>query len=181
MMPSSTHAWGAASAKDDAFFIRPLTPADRGRYVRAFAGLSSETRYMRFGTPMHFLSEAEIDRFISPDGHQHVAVAALSRQTTDILAVARYFRVDDSAEIALTVADGWRYLGIGSVLLNVLIEHAQCDGVRMLTAETIAANRGAHALLHHASFERVLTEGREMVFQRPLNGDISSRPRTSPT
>jgi GNAT superfamily N-acetyltransferase len=165
-------AWGnhrhAVRGGEVGVVIRPLTAADRGRYVRAFAALSPDARYLRFGLPKPSLSDSEVDRFTTPDGYHHVAFAALSAREDEIVGVGRYFRSQTTADIAITVADAWRHQGIGTLLLGALTECAQKTGVRTMRVETLAENRHAAHGLQQAGFDCVLCQAGARVFERRL-------------
>src|SRR6202012_4895126 len=91
--------------------IRPVTPADTGLVAAIFAGLSPESRRLRFLTAKDVLRPAELRYLTEVDHHDHEAIGALDPATGQGAGIARYIRdAKDprTAEIAVTIMDGWQ-------------------------------------------------------------------------
>lgn len=134
--------------------IRPTSPADLDALRAFFAALSSETLRLRFLSPLREVPESKLREFTMADDRTHVAWVAETRSAaadrpTDLIAEARYIRgaESDSAELALVVADGWRRLGLGTLLMFALLRHARQAGVRRLCGEALAENTAIQGLL----------------------------------
>jgi acetyltransferase len=124
--------------------IRPIRPED-AEIERAFVrGLSPEARYLRFHQTMRELSQALLVRFTQLDYHREMALIATTgvdgRETE--IAVARFFSNPDarSAEFAVVIADEWQRRGVGTRLMNQLIEAAREKGFARLEGEVLAHN-----------------------------------------
>src|ERR1700744_6156523 len=72
--------------------IRPVTPADTGLVADIFAGLSPESRRLRFLTAKDELRPAELRYLTDVDHHDHEAIAALDASTGRSAGIARYIR-----------------------------------------------------------------------------------------
>jgi GNAT superfamily N-acetyltransferase len=125
----------------------------------AFERLSPESRYARFMTPKTRLSDAELDYLTETDGYDHVALVALRKHlvtTTEGLGVARFVRLveePDTAEPAVTVIDDYQGVGLGSILLQRLIEAAWERDVRWFRSELLAENKASRKMMESLSPE----------------------------
>lgn len=130
--------------------LRPITPADKPLLAASFERLSEESRYRRFFTPMNKLSAAQLDYLVDVDHHDHEAIVAVNPISGEGLAVARYIRSNEDAEVAevaVTVADDWQGRGLGRALLDRLTYRARREGVRRFTALVQSDNRASLVLL----------------------------------
>ena len=69
------------------------------------------------------------------------------------MGVARYIRLTgrpQTAEVAVTVVDGWQGRGLGTELLTQLSGRARQEGIRRFIAVTSAGNAAAAGLLRTA-------------------------------
>ena len=133
-----------------ALTVRPIEPGDADALVRFHAGLSLQSTRLRFFTPHPRLSEGEVEQFTRVDHHRREALVALAGD--DLVAVARFERLDDSdeAEVAFVVADEWQHHGIGSELLRRLVVRAREEGVRRFVADTLADNHLMISVFEHS-------------------------------
>ena len=130
--------------------LRPLDSSDRERVVAAFDRLSEESRYRRFFTPLHQLSDRSLEYLTDIDHSDHEAIIALDPGTDELIGVARYVRGEpdsDRAEAAVVVADDWQHVGLGRALLERLVARARAEGICRFTALVQADNRRALELL----------------------------------
>jgi len=95
-------------------------------------------------------------RFTQLDYHRELALIAVSSSAgaETELAVARYVTNPDgqSCEFAIVVADEWQRRGIGSRLLNALMNAARQRGFREMTGEILASNRHMLDLVANLGF-----------------------------
>jgi RimJ/RimL family protein N-acetyltransferase len=152
--------------------IRPLRLTDRAKYEKAVAGLSARSRYLRFAAPIPRMSERLLDQMMQFDGNRHVVYAALTRDETMVVGVARYVKSPAdprSAEVAIAVADDWQGHGLGRELLGRIIERARLAGLESLTATTLRENRAAARLLRAAGFSLARRAGIHTEYERRLD------------
>lgn len=139
---AATRSWPLLHAHS--LTVRPAGPDDADLLVRFGLALSPETRYQRFlGGGVRFTPDL-LRRLLRLDPASDallVAVVTLDGRELPV-GFARFARRDDqaSAEFALTVADHWQGCGIGSVLLERLIDLARERGLRALVGDTLATN-----------------------------------------
>ena len=128
--------------------LREQTPRDRGQLADLFAGLSSRSRYLRFGVGMPpALPPRYLDVLADVDGDRHVAILAI--HDTRAIGAARYIRTGDvpaDAEIAVTVTDAFQRRGLGRILVESLTTLGATRGVKHFTFEILPANHAARTL-----------------------------------
>jgi GNAT superfamily N-acetyltransferase len=136
--------------------IWPLLPSDRAMLREGFAALSERSRYLRFLSSIPELTEPMLQRLVEKvDGIDHVALicVALPEHGEDcIVGVGRLIRYADdpaAADIAVTVADQWQGRGVGTALIESLLDRRP-KGVRQLRTITAADNVPALAMLASA-------------------------------
>jgi GNAT superfamily N-acetyltransferase len=136
-------------------------------------GLSMETTYRRFFAVHPELSAPELERFTHVDHHDREAIVATVGD--EIVGVARFDRLIDpeEAEVAFVVTDRWQGNGLGSALLDRLVQRARAEGVSRLVAETLADNWRMVAVFTDAGLP-VRIAHRDGVVHVEL--DLSQRP-----
>ena len=122
--------------------IRPIRLSDGAQLAGLHARLSPDSIYRRYFGFKPALSPAEILRFTDIAEEWRFALVGV-RSTGKLAGVARYEgqagRTD--AEIALIVDDALHHLGLGSRLLQRLVDVAVVTGMTSLTAVVLASNR----------------------------------------
>jgi acetyl coenzyme A synthetase (ADP forming)-like protein len=123
----------------DLVHIRPLRADDEERMLRFYNGLSDETIYLRFFSPVPRPTAAQFERLTKIDYRDHMALAALIGD--DIVAAARYDRdAEHRAEVAFTVQDEQHGRGLGTLLLEHLAVLARMNGIDTFVADTLPHN-----------------------------------------
>jgi len=148
--------WSEEHTLDDGakVVLRRLRSEDRDALLAGFERLSPESRYLRFFTAMHRLPTSIVDQLMRDDD-DHLAIVATSvaqpGAPSEGYGVARFIRLPDAtdtAEAAVTVVDHMQKRGIGTLLLERLIDAARERGIRQFRAEILRGNTGIDALLH---------------------------------
>src|SRR3954454_14343938 len=140
--------------------IRPIAPEDRALLEAAFAELSDESRYRRFLSPMSNLSPAQLDYLTDVDHHDHEALVALERSGERLIGVARFVRTDPAiAEPAVAVADEWQRRGVGTALLEVLVDRAIEEGITTFSGYVLLDNPAPLSLLGQVGDVSVRSSG----------------------
>jgi len=136
--------------------IWPLLPTDGQALREMFRRLSPESRQRRFLSALSDLDDAMIQRLVGEvDGVHHVALVLVVLPPEGEewpVGVARL--VQDpadpaSAEIAFTVADEWQGHGVGTALVEALIQRRPA-AVTRLHADVETENLASLALLTRA-------------------------------
>ena len=135
------------STRDGALLsLRPVLPGDAERF-KSSGSFSRETLYRRYqgGAP----TDARLTYLFEVDYVDHFVWVVTDGVAGPVVADARFVRDQDdraSAEVALTVADGYQGRGIGTLLLGALALAARIDGIRRFHARVLSDNPPARAL-----------------------------------
>lgn len=137
--------------------VRPMEPGDIDLERDFISNLSPETRHQRFlcgfGTP----SEKLLEELTNVDHDQREAFIATIETPDSIIeiGVSRYALEEDgkSAECAVVVADDWQKRGLGTLLLNRLIESARARNIEQLFSIDSASNSKLHEVARNMGWE----------------------------
>ena len=129
--------------------IRPVGPADLAALSDFFAGLSVESRYLRFFAPVtpayglfHLLSggPANVDAIVAVADGVTVGHAMAADGPEDPCGGL-------TTDIGVVVADAWQRRGVGAALMRALIIRAQARGVTSLAMDVLPSNRRVLAMI----------------------------------
>lgn len=137
--PSTTPSHAAATLRDGStVHLRPVRGEDEDALLAFLDRLGVNSRRMRF-----FTGAADLR------GAAHWAAAASAEggvvaceESGEIVGHAAYAPLeDDSAEVAVEVADRLQGLGLGTILVERLAELAETRGIARFVAEVLPENR----------------------------------------
>jgi acyl-CoA synthetase (NDP forming)/RimJ/RimL family protein N-acetyltransferase len=141
--------------------LRPIVPSDAQALLDFHGRLSERTRYLRYFGPYPHIPPRDLHRFSTVDHHDRVAFVALLGD--DIIAVARYERIDGgpSAEVAFVVEDSHQNRGLAPILLEHLAAAARERGLARFVAEVLAENAAMLGVFRAAGYQltREIEEG----------------------
>jgi GNAT superfamily N-acetyltransferase len=144
------------------FTVRPLNADDKPLLAAGFEALSERSRYLRFLSPMPVLSRSQLAYLSELDQVDHVAIGVLDGDSP--VAVGRWVRDGDdpeSADVAVTVIDGYQGRGVGRMLVKVLAMSARHRGVRWMHFDVLAENTAMLRVLDR--FDAVRTDSGPIV------------------
>jgi acetyltransferase len=149
--------------------VRALQPEHADLEVRFGLALSRESRYERFLGGGVKLTPELLARLVNVDYSRDaalIATVAFAGSETPV-GVGRYALAEDdeTAEVAVTVADTWHGCGLGRLLLERVIDVARRNGVRRLTGEVLATNARMLALARRTGF-RIEVHPEEATLRR---------------
>ena len=135
--------------------IRPVGAADLPALGGFFAGLSAQTRYLRFLGPV-----TPTDRLLRLLSGQNAGVHALIAIVGGVI-VGHAMAADRpgsgchqdpgqearTADIGVVVADAWQGRGAGSALMGALVCQAEARGVTSLAMDVLHVNRQVLAMI----------------------------------
>jgi len=130
--PSQYEHW-ISLKNDKEIFLRPILPTDEPLLVDLFNKLSDQSRYLRFLSHHHVLSEDMLYHFTHIDYDSEFALVAVIKEDGKdaIIAVGRYM-LDPSgnfADLAIAVRDDWQHFGLGKSLLGSIVDIGRDHGI----------------------------------------------------
>jgi acetyltransferase len=121
--------------------VRPLRPEDAALYPDFVSNVTAEDLRMRLFTPVAHLSDDMIERFTHYDPQKAMAFIALD-ESGRMLGVARLH--DDAngngGEFAVLVRSALKGHGLGWILMQHIIDHANQKGLANVHGEVLAEN-----------------------------------------
>jgi len=146
--------WQLADGTD--ITIRPIRPEDAGMEQKFVRELSEESKYFRFMSSLHELTETMLVRLTQIDYSREMALIAVTlEQDQEIeLGVARYaINPDgDTCEFALVIADKLQGKGLGQKLMVSLMEAARDKGLSVIEGEVLNNNHKMLKLMTRLGF-----------------------------
>jgi acetyltransferase len=151
--------------------VRPIRPEDEPLMARFHESLSERSVYMRYFHAMNLTrrtAHERLTRICFIDYEREMALVAERENPEtgepEILGVARLSRnrADPSeAEFSILVNDRYQRQGIGTVLMEKILEVGREEGLRHITAEILFENRAMQHLIKKFGFRlhRDLEEG----------------------
>ncbi len=137
--------------------IRPIKPEDAEREQNFVTHLSDDARYFRFHQAVQSLTPEMLVRFTQIDYDREMALVAVvnidSRETQ--IAVARYITTPDrqGCEFAIVVADEWHGKGLGTRIMESLMNVARGRGYRWIRGSVLKENQRMIRLMNHLDFD----------------------------
>jgi acetyltransferase len=148
------------------YTVRPIQPDDAQMLQALVHNLSPESRYFRFVSHMSELPPSMLARFTLIDYDREMALVAVFKQrvagadgeiteTERIVGVSRYITNPDraSCEFSLVVADDFNGKGMGSRLMDSIMEVARDKGLAEIEGLVLANNGGMLRLMRGLGFE----------------------------
>jgi RimJ/RimL family protein N-acetyltransferase len=147
--------------------VRPVRADDAQRLIDLHNACSEQARYFRFHAAKPRLRAAEAEYLAAVDGEGRVALAAIAVEdgAERIVGDARFDLVGDGdAEAALLLRDDVTGRGLGTLLLDRLLEQAAGLGVRRLLLDILPENHAMLALARRVGAEPVAVDGRSVLY-----------------
>jgi RimJ/RimL family protein N-acetyltransferase len=139
--------------------LRLMRPSDKQMLLDGFEQLSPDSRYARFMASKSRLTEKELRYLTEVDGIDHFAIGAIRRHLVskdEGVGSARFVRLSDepdTADAAVTILDDFQGKGLGTIMLQRLIEAAWEREVRWFRTELLASNSASRRMFESLSSE----------------------------
>ncbi len=148
--------------------IRPIRPEDADSEQAFVRDLSPEARTFRFMHAINELTPEMLVRFTQIDYSREMALVAITDEDTGPVqqGVARYVINPDetSCEFAIVVTDQRQRQGIGTILMNALMDSARNQGVTEMSGTVRSDNETMLALMDALGFvKRRVPESADIV------------------
>ena len=138
--------------------IRAIHPGDEDKIISLFSRLSKRTVMLRFHYQMMQMSREEARQLCNVDYDNTFALAATTGEDTNekFVAVVRYTRPPkaDHALMALVVEDLYQGKGVGTAILEQLVEITRSKGLRYLEAEILSDVPEPRKVLEDVGFRK---------------------------
>jgi GNAT superfamily N-acetyltransferase len=136
--------------------LRPARLSDGDAVQGYVRGLSPQSRYNRFLGALSELPASELARVLAANGRDTLTLlltsTAENRETVVGEARVALSCAEHAGEFAMSIADDWRRLGVGSALLEEIERKAAADGIEWLFGDTLRTNEGMIALARGRAF-----------------------------
>ena len=136
--------------------LRPIKPEDEPLLLEMFNNLSEETKRYRFFQTIGDIPHEVIVRYCNVDYNKEIAIIAelAEEGLRKIIGVARLITeaYGKKGEVSLIIADPWQRLGLGSKLLNNIIEICRDRNLETIYAKTRSDNHRAIELMKKNKF-----------------------------
>ncbi|MBV1774244.1 GNAT family N-acetyltransferase [Burkholderiaceae bacterium DAT-1] len=124
--------------------LRHIAPSDSILMGAFIARLSYASRYFRFGDGDFSASRPQLDALCTPDPDQvtHFVMTCDRDGSLRVMASARYVIDSETqtGEVAVLISDDWHGMGVGSIMMQALIDSARSRGLRGLLARCLRSN-----------------------------------------
>jgi acetyltransferase len=136
------------------FLIRPIRPVDVELYPRFLERVTPEDMRRRFLVPTRRLSNEVMVRLTQLDYDRDIAFIALSQPAGELAGIVRYSADPDHAraEFGILVRSDLQHMGLGTVLMQRLIEYARHNDVGALEGQILRENSAMVALCRALGF-----------------------------
>jgi acetyltransferase len=151
--------------------IRPIRPEDEPLAVAFHMSLSEQTvklRYM-YNFPLEErITHERLAAVTFIDYDREIALVALdeSGDETKLVAVGRLEMLSGTKEVAtfgILVSDDYQRMGLGSALLERLLEIGKQEGVKRVFGKLLIQNKDSVKFLHQFGFTTAPVEGEEGI------------------
>jgi GNAT superfamily N-acetyltransferase len=126
-----------------------LGPADRGTLLDHFTALGSADRRLRFGA---YVSNTVLEEYVERLDFAHDGLFAVQDDHLSLIAVVHIACAAEPCELGLSVSDGHRGQGYGSLLMNRALVFLRNRGTRTVFVHCLAENA---AMMHLARKNRM--------------------------
>lgn len=157
--------------------IRPIRPDDEALMIKFHQGLSETSVYFRYFGMLKLeerIAHARLTRVCTNDSTDQIALV-VDREIPgsnehEILGVARLSRIDkgDEGEIAIIITDKWHHQGLGSELIERIIEVGRAKHFACLKVLVLPENREMLRLAERNGFKITHSADGEVVADLPL-------------
>ncbi|MBE7383890.1 MAG: bifunctional acetate--CoA ligase family protein/GNAT family N-acetyltransferase [Leptolyngbya sp. SIO1E4] len=141
--------------------VRPIRPEDEPLLVKFHRTLSEESVYFRYFhlmTLSHRIAHERLTRICFIDYDRDMALVVDKKDGVngdhEVLAAARLSKLHgrNEAEFAMLVSDAYQKQGIGTKLLEQLVQVGRDEGLKCITAEILHENRAMQRVCEKVGF-----------------------------
>ncbi len=122
--------------------LRPIRAEDEVRFNELIMSLSAESRRFRFFSVFREMPHERLARYCNLDYDRQIAIVAELQDGKQIIGAARVIAEPDGkrGEFALLVADKWQRLGLGTNLMDYILEVSKDMRLKEIYANILSDN-----------------------------------------
>jgi acetyltransferase len=152
--------------------LRPIRPEDEPLEAEMFEKLSRESIYFRFFGYVPKLSHKFLVHFTHIDYDRELAIVAEVEEDGKKMMAGVVRLVNDygnqCAEFAIIIADPWHRQGLGSTMMDFMLDIARERGLDTVKAQALASNEVMLRMFQHRNFKVVKRNGATYVVELKL-------------
>ena len=138
--------------------IRPIDSADHDAVLDLFDHLSLKSRYFRYAHAMSTLPRDLLNQIIGATVVDDFALVAIVQKPGEIerlIGISRYVKdaLGLKAEFSLSVSDDYHHEGIGSHLMQGILDCARLNGLDEIYGYVVKENQDMLVLMRHLGYE----------------------------
>ena len=136
-------------------FVRPLRPEDEVLYPRFLSAVTPQDLRLRFFAPVKEFDHAAIARLTQIDYARAMAFIAIDEASGEMLGVVRIHSDSayESGEYAILVRSDLKGRGLGWLLMELMIEYARSEGLRLIRGEVMHDNAAMLQMCRKLGFQ----------------------------
>ena len=138
-------------------FFRPVKPTDEPPLSEMLYSMSAESVRSRYFTHTIRFPHKDVQRLANIDYQSDLAIVGVVPKSggDEIVAMAQYFLdpKTQQAEVAFIVQDEWQDKGLGTLLLDYLVQIARQRGVRRFFAKVLPTNKAMLAVFYNSGMK----------------------------
>lgn len=156
-VPFETRHWDEMLPDGAQVRVRAARQTDESKVHALLYALSPESVYQRYFTARQIHPRAEVLAVLDSDPRSSCALVAERVEDGSVLGVARYDLDQTSrmGELGMVVAEGWQRRGVGTALVQRLVEVGKRHGMKGLRADVLMSNRGMIGVLRRVGLREV--------------------------
>ncbi|HUD19511.1 MAG TPA: GNAT family N-acetyltransferase [Patescibacteria group bacterium] len=136
--------------------LRPIRPEDEPMEAEMFTHFSEETQRFRFFTRIKDITHQLLIRYTQIDYDREIAIIAEENHLgkKQMLGVTRLIAdpYGQDAEFAIVIADPWQHEGLGSLLMDYILEIAKDRRIQKIYAYVLPDNEKMLAMMKKRNF-----------------------------
>lgn len=166
--------------------LRPVRPNDDDKLSSFFYSLSETTIYKRYLHVVNRFTSKDVSEMVNVDYEKEMSLVLVVHERgfePQIQGIAQYFEpdADGFSETAFLISDVWQGQGLGTAMMERLVEFARKNGVQGFTASLQGANHSMLSLFHKTGYhvEAELT-GDTYEVRMPFTKTADAEPEPEP-
>src|SRR5476649_930297 len=136
-------------------FVRPIEPDDEPLMRDLLAHVSKQDLRFRFFDSIKEFSHQFLARLTDIGGVRAMAFVAIDEASSEMLGVVRLHAdlIHEAGEYAILLGSDLKGRGLGWALMQLMIEYAKSEGLKVVSGEVLAENTVMLAMCRKLGFE----------------------------